>query len=301
MSRRNYGFIPGPGFNQPDKPSLSDVSPLGSTTPPKGKILLSEYLDRTLGYRCGPRDQGSTPSCVGQSTATGVDLLMGVSIAALGLKQSWRARASAESIYALSRVEIGAQKHGQKFRGGGSFVSYAAQAVKELGCLAQLDYPGYDLSEFNSDLCKEWGDSGLPDELELVSRHHVIKAFSAVTTADEAIAALACGFPVVIGCNQGFKGQTERDADGFLKPSGEWAHAQVFIGYDTLYSRPGIVCWNSWGTRWLRPDNDRNDIPDGSYFIDLDTAHSMIAHGDAVTMSQFSGFGDSKPLNFKLI
>lgn len=299
---KNYGFIPSGDFDNLGKESLSDVSPVvgdgvGS------RALLWKYIEGVIGEDLTPRNQGSTSSCVGQATASAVDMLQGVQIAGLGTLTVPYVRADATSIYAMARYEIGKLRHGRRLSGGGTYVRYAAEAVQSLGCLSmkKYDIEGarlHDLTQFSVNRCRDWEKKGLPNYLEPIALNHLTKETTAINSYEECRAALANGWPVVIGSKFGFKGQ-KRDVDGFLKVRGSWSHAMLFIGYDETVDRPSVTIANSWGTRWV--GGPRPNIPAGCFNIELDVCDDMCKRGEAIALSGFGGFGDRTPLDFDLL
>jgi hypothetical protein len=255
-------------------------------------IFLNHYYRMATGQNFPTRNQGSTPSCVGHAVAGAVDILRGVRIGGLGLKnETIDAPADATSIYGGSRYEIGYKKHGIKgmIRGGGSRIPYAVEWMQDYGTLYMKDYGnGYDLTEFDQKRCNTWGAKGVPDALEPDASRRKLMGMYYVETPEEAAAALLLGHPVVFGASQGFDGQSSRDSEGFLKPRGTWHHAQFLIGFSYNARRPYFKIQNSWGSRWVGGPNT-DDGPEGSYNAEWAVVGKMMKQGEFAALTDMGG------------
>jgi hypothetical protein len=166
-------------------------------------------------------------SCVSFGTATAIEHLMCVEIAN-GDPEQYKDLAQ-EVIYGGSRVEVG----GGRIGGDGSVGAWAAEFVKKWGVVARGVYGQYDLSRYSESTCRSFGSRGVPDELEALAKKTPVQAITKVTSFDEACKALLQGYPIAICSNQGFTMQ--RDAEGFCRASGSWAHCYPA---DTLVAGP---------------------------------------------------------------
>lgn len=221
--------------------------------------------------------------CVSQGWAQAADYVACTQIAA-GRRERWVALCATEAIYALSRVEIG----GNRIRGDGSVGAWAAKAVNQYGTLRRQKYGSIDLTTYSGERARLWGSRGLPDELEPIARERPIETVSLVTSYNQARDAIANGYPVVVCSQQGFTDR--RDADGFMRASGTWAHCMIFVGVDDAFRRPGLLCQNSWGPNWIDGPK-RHDQPDGSGWVDADTCDRMLRiQPDSYAVSGFRGF-----------
>jgi hypothetical protein len=202
-------------------------------------------------------------------------------------RSEWRGGTATEAIYALSRVEVGKGRLGG---GDGSIGSWAAEAVQKWGTLRRMKYLTVDLSTYSGSRAKAWGmpRAGLPDELEPLAREHPVQAASLVTSYEQARDAIANGYPVAVCSNQGFT--ESRDAEGFARASGSWAHCMAFLAVDDNAKRPGLLCQNSWGPDWIRGPV-RHNQPPGSFWVDAATANRMLSRDpDSFAVSGFVGF-----------
>ena len=184
-----------------------------------------------------------------------------------------------ESIYALSRVEVGRGRLGRR---DGSIGAWAAEAAIKYGTLLRKKYDGIDLSTYSGQLAKQWGmpGAGLPDALEPSAREYIVRSAPAVTSDDELSAALYNGYWVPVCSNQGF---TEtRDKYGFCDPSGSWAHCMEFRGICEAKRGSNFVLavanQQSWGGSPGGPDEielrsgRKVKLPQGVFLIDFEVA-----------------------------
>ena len=216
---------------------------------------------KATGSMLAAGNQGQVGSCVSFGTGTAIDYLQCVSISQGGNLEY--IRTCKEQIYGVSRVQIGQGR----IRGDGSVGAWAAKGVQEYGVVSrtvQLDGK-YDLREYSESRCRDWGNRGAPSDLEPIGKKSLVRGISQVRTADEAIKALAQGYPIAVCSNQGFS--STRDGEGFLRASGSWGHCMAVIGYKGG-KRPGFLIQNSWGADWLNGPMGSEPIPDGSFWAD---------------------------------
>lgn len=207
-----------------------------------------------------------------------------------GDSSEWR-EAATESIYGGSRCEAA----GRSYAGfsDGSYGAAAAKWVKDWGIVFRKPYDdfGFDLSKYSAARAKDWGaygnggrnDSGKFDE---EARKHPVRHVALVRTFEEAAAAIASGYPVPVCSGQGFS--ERRDSQGFAAPSGRWSHCMCFVG--VRFAPDGLLCLNSWGTKWITGPKWPDDQPDGSFWVDRRTAESMLSGSDSFAVSGYAGF-----------
>lgn len=164
----------------------------------------------------------------------------------------------AEAKYALSRVEIGKRR----IRGDGSTGTWASRASIEYGSLYMKKYDKYDLRTYSGKRSREWGDTGLPDDLEPIAKQRLIKYATLVTSYNDLIDLMYCGFIPVICSNFGFT--DVRDKNGFATMRGVWGHCWYLIGFeDDEFG--SVFGQNSWGD-WISGPSVYN-MPIGSWRI----------------------------------
>lgn len=225
-----------------------------------------------------------TSDCVAVSSANAIDILRCVQHIIDGTYESFNASTSSEIIYGGSRNEIG---RGSLGRGGGSMGVWAAQWGQKYGYLQRGKYGKYDLTNYNLSLTENWAVNGVPDELEVLTKEHLLKEFTPIRTWEEARRALYNWSPITVACNQGFS--NVRDKDGFARPQGVWPHQQAVLGFRDDH-RPGVLIQNSWGA-WNSGPKTEFNIPDGSYFCDADVfERNMLSAGDSFAYSLLKGW-----------
>ena len=246
-----------------------------------GTILLSEAAKKVFGAHLPARDQGQVGSCVSFGCATAAEYLQLQQIAS-GERLEFKPLCQ-EAIYGGSRKQIG----GGVIRGDGSVTAWAGRWVKEYGLIPREKVGQYDLTAYSEARCRQWGQSGCPKDLEPVAKQSPVKGISFVRSADEAAKAIRQGYPLAVGSQVGFG--TTRDKDGFLNRSGTWGHCMMVAGVRDD-NRPGFLFVNSWGNDWVRGPTGPFDIPPGSFWVDWATADQMFAEGDAIALSDATGF-----------
>ena len=240
--------------------------------------FLWQACQRVTGKHLPAHDQDGVGCCVGEGFSSAVEYLACVEIA-LGGEPERYLPISSEAIYALSRVEVG----GGRVRGDGSVGAWAAKAVSQYGVLPRVG----DLSHFDPERARAWGQSGLPDNLEPDARKHPVKTVSLVKSFTEACAAIGNGYPVAVCSNQGFS--LTRDRDGFCALRGTWNHCMCFIGA-TTGNRPGLCCLQSWGPNVPDGPIGIGDHPSCAFWVEAEIAERMLQQGDSWALSAFVGF-----------
>lgn len=238
-------------------------------------------------------DQGSIGSCVANGAETAVEYVMMVAAAQAAVidPSAWKA-ISAEVIYGGSRVQIGKGR----IRGDGSVGAWAAQWCQQYGVVARGKYDGYDLTAYSVATCYKFGQTGCPVTLEPEAKKHPVKGITLVQTTEELRKALASGYPVTVASNVGFgnSGPYTRDAKGYLRASGTWAHQMCFIGYTRDGDSWGYYCMNSWGTGWVGGPTGPGNPPPGGFWVRESTAQKMLSQGDSWAYSDLVGFQPRK-------
>lgn len=251
----------------------------------RGKVvLLHNYLAQANGGRF-PVNRQTIGDCVSHGYAKGIEVLTAVEILMHGEPEKWPGDLVAtEWLYGTGRVLVGGGRLGN---GDGSIGSWQAKAVKEHGTLHRRRYEGVDLTEYSGRRAKSWGYRGLPTELETIADEHPVTQTALVRSYAEARDAIANGYPIPVCSNQGF--DDRRDADGFARPRGRWSHCMLFCAVDDGFRRPGLLCMNSWGPNWISGPK-RHDQPDGSFWVDAETADRMLRRGDSYALAGYEGF-----------
>lgn len=306
-----FGYVPDPESSRAfleslpgGKQTLSEQAPQLLAAGDGEARLLYRYLylayeQKHPGSKWVVGKQG-IGDCVSWGWAHGVDIHLAI-LWRLGIAADWD-QAATEAIYGGSRVEA----RGLDERGGGwsdgSYGSAAAKWVKQWGVVFRQDYrdragPETDLRTYSAGRAKQWGNYGAGGQgdnhrLDTIAREHPIKQVALVTTWAEAEAAIRNGYPIAVCSGQGFSSQ--RDRDGFSRPSGSWAHCMCFIA--VRYDRPGLLCLNSWGPRWISGPRWPDDMPEGSFWVDRSVVERMLRGRDSFAIAGGTGF---TPLRLK--
>ncbi len=238
-------------------------------------------------------NQQSVGCCVGCGFKHGCDVVQATAIAA-GAGFEWKA-AAVEAIYAGSRVEVG---RGQ-IRGDGSMGAWASEWLKSRGGLIPMEKLGkYDLTTFSPARARQWGTSGVPDELEADAKKHAVKGAALVTTSTDVKRSLMQGYPVAVCSTVGFNNRDgsvgTRDAQGFIGPRGTWPHCMCFIGWRNG-SRPGALCLNSWGDQAHGGPVWPEDAPLAAFWVDASVVDRMVSQGDSFALADVAGFPARTP------
>lgn len=262
-----------------DHPTLD--SSYVSTGEGKTRLLYRDFAE-VYGHPYQTRNQGTAPSCVGQSAACAIDILGAVEVKSGHLDIPPPDRASASWLYGASR-EVG----GISDRGGGSYCRYAVKAMLDKGIVYEENYwsVGVDLRGDNSNRDIEFGRK-LPPGLEEFVCHKITRYYK-LNSYKDVRDAINNNMVVIVGSNVGF-GRTDqmlvRDQDGFLRSpllrfrGKYWFHAMAFIGVSDT-GRRGVLCQNSWGN-WVKGPQRFGDEPVGSFWIDAAIVDRMCSQGD---------------------
>lgn len=246
-----------------------------------GDVFLWEACRKVTGDLLPARDQKSVGSCVSFGTASAIEHLMCVQIA-LGQAEEFKPLAQ-EVIYGGSRVQVGKGR----IRGDGSVGAWAAQFVRDYGVIARGKHGSYDLSAYSESLCRQFGNQGCPRDLEPLAKEHPVKAITLVKSVDEAKKALANGYPIAVCSNQGFS--QSRDADGFARAQGSWAHCMAIVGYQQA-PKAGFFILNSWGNRYHQGPVGRGNPSPAGFWAEESVVGRMLSAGDSWAFSSLKGF-----------
>lgn len=295
----HFGYTPNPGGTQRflrslPRPLLSQAGPdLVAKDRGDKPVLLYRALQKAYSEHAGGAEwivgsQG-IGDCVSWAWAHGADIHLAV-IWQLGVTSEWRPAAT-EAIYGGSRVEARGVRSGGW--GDGSYGGAAAKWVSGWGILFREPYDelGLDLTHYDRNRAKQWGNYGCGGNgdngrADAIAKLHPIRQVALVRNFTEAAAAIAAGYPVPVCSGQGFSSQ--RDGEGFSRPSGSWSHAMCFMG--VRHDRKGLLCLNSWGPNWIRGAKWPEDQPDGSFWVDAAVCDRMLRGEDSFAVSGYEGF-----------
>jgi hypothetical protein len=241
------------------------------------------------------RDQGKLGSCVSFGFSAAVEYTMASQVA-IGKQRQDLPDSCQETIYAGSRVDVnGGRCPIRPDRTGnrdGSTGAWAAKWIEQVGgVLPRGKYGNVDLTAYDVNRCRQWGDSGCPKELLADCKKHQAHTTLIGSTA-ELKKALQQGYAVGICSNVGYgnltRGPLHRDADGFLRASGQWGHCMAVIGYRS--DKRGFLILNSWGPNWVDGPKGLGDEPDGSFWARDADVQRMLDQQDTYAVANADGF-----------
>ena len=230
------------------------------------------------------RNQRQVGSCVGFGTTKAVETTMAVEIAINGEAEEWKDIAQ-EVTYGGSRVEVG----NGRIRGDGSVGAWAAEFVRRWGVVARGVYGGLDLSTYSEQTCREYGDRGVPADLEALAKSHPVKDTTLVKSWADAKKMLAAGYGLAVCSTQGFS--MTRDANGVCRPSGNWGHCMAIDGYhtDEAGNEYGHID-NSWGPNAHTGPVGWGDPSTSGFWASAEVIDPMIRAGDTWAFAAVQGF-----------
>jgi hypothetical protein len=178
----------------------------------------------------------------------------------------------------------------------GSNGSWAAEWVQK-GGVCTLEDIG---DRYDSDTkAGQMGWKGVPADVKEVCRQHLVSDCVMVTSFQEAADAIVNGHPVAVCSDQGFT--MRRDADGFDRPYGSWAHCMHFGSVIvTAGGRRGLGCGQSWGAS--NPSGPLLPGAPGHVFgVDEATVNRMLRAQDSFTVAGINGWAAASwPLDWVL-
>jgi len=271
--------------------TVSDAAPhLRGTWDGKTSFSLWDVGKRLQGAFL-PAQRQTLGTCVSRGYSLALNLLQFTQMAA-GARLEFKPVAHAP-IYGGSRELAGILgPPGQD----GSFGDAAARWVKEYGN-AHLEEVA---DRYESDqLAGQMGWRGVPAAVKELCKDNLVGDTALVTSFAEAADMIWNGKPVPVCSGQGFT--MERDADGFCRPQGSWAHCMCFGAVIVLPDgRRGLGCGQSWG------DNTPSGpllagCPDYVFGVDEATAGRMLSGRDSFALAGLTGWApQSWPLDWIL-
>ena len=285
---------------------------LGKQLAKEGKnVLLYQNLQKEIGkiipHYQGPAEDGAPGEgdCVGQAGAMGCDVLAATDIHLRDEPERFVAKASVEMLYAGSRVEAGGGVIQER---GGSHGKWMSKWLVNWGVLHRLVYPKpdgstLDLTGYHPGRSRDYRDAGVPDWLEPTAKEHPVKMATNVKSGMEGVDAICAGHPVLACSSYAF--YPTRDARGFARAYGvergrwgrsfrvQWWHAMIGTAVVFYEDTIGVAIQNSHGIWNSGPQPF--DLPDGAFFVDLDTWNLMITDwGDCWALGSYHGHETDK-------
>ncbi len=232
-----------------------------------------------------PRFQAST-DCVGMATGSALDILGTLNIGLKGKREKFITLSSTDMIHAGGRIEMGKSR----LTTAGMYGWCGVQYLKKYGNLLRLPYPPYDLTPYSEDTVRYWDKNGIPEALLIEAKKHPLLNYAQVKSWEELRDGVAAGNPAIF-CSMMGADNDQRDEDGFIKPSGKWAHAWT-VGGIRDDKRPGACLFNSHGSNFGRGPKTF-DQPDGTVWIDAKYIDKYLKDddvGEGFILTDYQGF-----------
>lgn len=267
---RNFGWIPSGPASMPSFYQVSQSKGIG-----EGKVaLLWKEYERTVGPWIAHKQ--ASGDCVAHAAGSVLDLL------SMMQGDRWVAASSTDMIYA------GGRSLQRKVPSYGMRAEWTVEWLEEFGNLLRIEYPPYDLMPYSAKTNKSWDRKGVPSLLKKKAKEHPLLGWARVRSWEEARDAVVARSPIVLCAPFGAE-DSRRDADGFIKPRGQWYHSWTLAGINDG-SRPGALLLNSHGPNWGTGPK-RHGQPDGSCWIDAKYIDSACRNfGDSYALSEYKGF-----------
>ena len=265
------------------RPTLAQAGPDLVLDESRDVFLGNALLSVNPGWKRGAQTIGS---CVGWGWSLSVDVLAACDVVLRNEPEAYGGDTLCASLYGFSRVEVRGQRN---LGGDGSYGGAAAKAASKYGTLHLGQAYGKQIfTQQSGTLEKTWGRDGVPDELEPFAKQHKVQNVTLVTTFEDAAKAIQNGYPVAVCSGQGFSMTLK---DGYLTPSGSWAHCMMFLGV-RWKPYPALYCENSWGNCYTgTPDKS---LPSPFQFsggwVKSSTCTSMLKGEDSFALAGFEGF-----------
>lgn len=286
----NFGLVEAPDASKA-RPTFAQAAPnLMDRWDGKTSISLFEVVKKLLGKDIAAQRQ-TRGTCVSRGWSLACNLLQAVQIVNKRRPDKFM-YVSHSVIYGGSR-EMGGMLGG----GDGSYGGAAADWVRKGGLCTQEEVGDNYTDDDTDTLAVKFGSRGVPDNLKKLAIDNLVGETALVTTYEEAANAIASGKPVPVCSGQGFT--MTRDADGFCRPSGSWAHCMLFGAVIVLPNgKRGLGCAQSWGQNTpsglLLPG-----CPDFVFGVDEETATRMLSGRDSFAITGLNGWeADTIPWTF---
>lgn len=263
-------------------------TPAGQGADPLPKFVYLWHAHKAITGQNPPCfDQNPVGSCVSFGSSRGFERSLAVAILR-GERFTFKHLVE-EAVYGGSRVEVG----GGRIRGDGSVGIWAADWFRKWGGLPRgvYDVAGrhHDLTTYSPSRCRDWGQRGVPDELEPEARKYPAGETTQVRDWQEAKKALANGYGIAICSNQGFARQ--RDSRGVCRASGNWAHCMALDGYQTdEQGREYGHIENSWGDSYHVGPVGWGEPNTAGFWAEAAVIDRMLKAGDSWAFSAVKGF-----------
>lgn len=260
--------------------------PLAQTAP---HLMAAGAEDNVFLFRAWKEALGDYPAYVAQQigdctsfgSSHAIDLLQCVEIV-IGKENTVWKEVCTEAVYGMGR-EVAGMLGG----GDGCYGVAVAKALTDHGATTREKVGAY-----SGNRAKQWGRSGVPDNVKQDMGAFKVGKAALITTLDELDASLSNGYPSAGGYGEGFT--MHRDANGMCRRSGRWGHETCFVGKRTRNGQREYLMCQSWGPNV--PDGPLvDDQPNFSWWMAADEAANILSQQDWLTFSGAPDF-ETRPL-----
>jgi hypothetical protein len=306
----NFGYTPNPEatrefLSQLEQPTFAEAGEDAIKQAKGVDTFLYRFVDKAhrsvYGTPWECLNQGSAGTCISFAFSLGARTGQATDWAIGRLPMPPPAVAS-EPVYGGARVQgmgRSSQPGGDGATGSGAarWIAGKCRVPGVGGILYRQVYGPYDLRQYSIPKSREWGASGVPDELAREAFKHKALAVAQVNTWDELCASVERGSPVVLCSSVGYGRadgrQPVRDADGFLERGTPWSHAMLVwaVRHKANGSRrDGGLIQNSWSAKWCSGPKWPSDQPDGSFWASRQNIEAALQQGDCWAIGGVDGF-----------
>lgn len=210
-------------------------------------------------------------TCVGRGASGALNVFQAL-LCVLGWPFEWLPISHAWC-YAGARMQYDDLGSGDGASGKGAF-----EWCRDKGICYQVE--ANDTDYYKDNVAVQYASSGIPSGIITLGRDNPLTDAFSCTSAKKACDVLCSGGAVTVASNRGFT--SVRDADGFCKPSGSWAHQMHFVDIIvTASGRKGLACVQSWGED-AQTGPKLPQQPGYVFGVDMDVADAMLRVADSM-------------------
>lgn len=248
--------------------SLYDVAPHLKDSGVNKTTMLSHLVKDVLGGKFFQTQYQPRGTCVSRGAKRIVDLCQALAIR-FGSAFTFD-YASHAYIYGTCRMH-----GGQLNNRDGAMGAWAAWSVANDGNLRNSDVSDDDNKD---DLAVNWGARGVPSEIRIKGKIHLVKKVVPIRSYAEARDWIASGIGgVTVASDVGYEG--ERDTNGVVRRRGSWAHQMCYTDQREDSVMKALLQNQSWGNQPGGPKGSI-EIPDGTFWAIQEDVERQIAEKD---------------------